>query len=697
MDKARERLAAFREAQAKQDKIVEPHPKVAEKVVQSRPVSSAPSWDLLDALPFRFWRSCYAARPGLTLIATSLTYVVGQGFFIWAHFGSVFFVFSALITICLGLGQRAEGELSAYSVFNENCERLPGQMTAEHFEPDELGLRNNMEASHSLLLNEDALKDLHEQRRPLFVYEWLRYLDKILPVTHNAELKSIQPKLIAQLHQRLQAGVGPPTRTLLAKCIAKTYSLGDIYSVTATMNLCNDLLESKEDSAQQLSVKMAALSVLGALYESLGRLAGASYQDLFNILTKWLSRAESQVRAEIMSMLAKMVKGLGTGGAKIHKDLYKLVKKYAEDRVMVVRVAAVECLTALVPVYVPMFTTDVEAMITLATKALDNSNYECRVALTPLIDRCINRLEHLRGYADALSGYSVGFLVKNYGVRMRPLVGSLRVRLYTLTSLLNPKCYETIFAPLLRELVADLTLSDNAQATYSTSLAVSLCTGAETTLLAPWYDSTDQSILENSMNASYNGSVGSPEFDSTSTVSSNAQSLSFCWPEPLPVEVRCVDLAVVNYGRVFPFISKKHQVQITEHFASVIKEQKNPQRQFVIQTNSICAIVSALRTISEHKGFRIEPETVTKTIFEFVRIGLMSAVPTIRCICAEAIGRLAQAVGDAQYVASVAQFCFGKLETVRDVPTRTGYSLVLGCLHKHVALTPKLCNVLANC
>ncbi|CAJ0578871.1 unnamed protein product, partial [Mesorhabditis spiculigera] len=176
---------------------------------------------------------------------------------------------------------------------------------------------------------------------------------RVSRLTLKAELKSIQSKLIAQLHQRLQAGVGPPTRTLLAKCIAKTYSLGDIYSVTATMNLCNDLLESKEDSAQQLSVKMAALGVLGALYESLGRLAGASYQDLFNILTKWLSRAESQVRAEIMSMLAKMVK----------------VKKYAEDRVMVVRIAAVE--------------------------------------LTPLIDRCINRLEHLRGYADALSGYSL--------------------------------------------------------------------------------------------------------------------------------------------------------------------------------------------------------------------------------------------------------------------------------------------------
>jgi len=36
---------------------------------------------------------------------------------------------------------RKPGEMSAYSVFNPNCERLAGQMTAEHFE-NELLRRN---------------------------------------------------------------------------------------------------------------------------------------------------------------------------------------------------------------------------------------------------------------------------------------------------------------------------------------------------------------------------------------------------------------------------------------------------------------------------------------------------------------------------------------------------------------------------
>lgn len=37
-----------------------------------------------------------------------------------------------------------------------------------------------MELSHSLLLNEEALKQLPETKRPVFIFEWLRFLDKVL-------------------------------------------------------------------------------------------------------------------------------------------------------------------------------------------------------------------------------------------------------------------------------------------------------------------------------------------------------------------------------------------------------------------------------------------------------------------------------------------------------------------------------------
>ncbi|KHJ88174.1 hypothetical protein OESDEN_12035 [Oesophagostomum dentatum] len=97
--------------------------------------------DVLDAPPFRTWRKCYETNPRSTLAVTFLIYLLGQIYFIWVQFGLVFFAAAILITICLGLGNRSEGEMSAYSVFNPNCERLLGQMTAEHFERDVLRRR----------------------------------------------------------------------------------------------------------------------------------------------------------------------------------------------------------------------------------------------------------------------------------------------------------------------------------------------------------------------------------------------------------------------------------------------------------------------------------------------------------------------------------------------------------------------------
>ncbi|VDK27152.1 unnamed protein product [Anisakis simplex] len=42
-----------------------------------------------------------------------------------------------------------------------------------------------------------------------------------------------------------------------------------------------------------------------------------------------------------MNTFAKMVVGLGTAASSIHKDLYKIVRNLFNDRVMSVRVAAI--------------------------------------------------------------------------------------------------------------------------------------------------------------------------------------------------------------------------------------------------------------------------------------------------------------------------------------------------------------------
>lgn len=37
-----------------------------------------------------------------------------------------------------------------------------------------------MELSHSLTLNEEALAQIPVAKRPVFIFEWLRFLDKVL-------------------------------------------------------------------------------------------------------------------------------------------------------------------------------------------------------------------------------------------------------------------------------------------------------------------------------------------------------------------------------------------------------------------------------------------------------------------------------------------------------------------------------------
>lgn len=45
-----------------------------------------------------------------------------------------------------------------------------------------------MELAHSLLLNEDALAQITEAKRPVFIFEWLRFLDKVLVAANRVTI-----------------------------------------------------------------------------------------------------------------------------------------------------------------------------------------------------------------------------------------------------------------------------------------------------------------------------------------------------------------------------------------------------------------------------------------------------------------------------------------------------------------------------
>uniref|UniRef100_A0AC35EZB3 SAYSvFN domain-containing protein n=1 Tax=Panagrolaimus sp. PS1159 TaxID=55785 RepID=A0AC35EZB3_9BILA len=98
--------------------------------------------DVLNIYPMRKWREWSSTDPYRCWAATGCFWLAGQILAGHAQFGIVYFIFSLFIFLFLNLGSRKEGELSAYSVFNPNCERLLGSLTAEQFERDMMIRRN---------------------------------------------------------------------------------------------------------------------------------------------------------------------------------------------------------------------------------------------------------------------------------------------------------------------------------------------------------------------------------------------------------------------------------------------------------------------------------------------------------------------------------------------------------------------------
>lgn len=110
--------------------------------------------------------------------------------------------------------------------------------------------------SQTLLLNEDAVKQISEQQRSIFIFEWLRYIDNALLIASKRDIKECQKELVKQLTDQVNLSPGPPIKKLLANCFATLFSVGDTFLMFDTVNTCNDILRNKDDSPSFLPIKL---------------------------------------------------------------------------------------------------------------------------------------------------------------------------------------------------------------------------------------------------------------------------------------------------------------------------------------------------------------------------------------------------------------------------------------------------------
>ncbi|KAK7148026.1 hypothetical protein R3I93_012360 [Phoxinus phoxinus] len=922
-----------------------------------------------------------------------------------------------------------------------------------------------MELAHSLLLNEDALAHVTEAKRAVFIFEWLRFLDKVLIAANKVDVKEKQKQLVEQLTGLISSSPGPPTRKLLSKNLAVLYSIGDTFTVFQTLDRCNDIIRSKDDTAAYLPTKLAAVACVGAFYERMGRMLGSSFPETINNLLKALKSAEAQGRGEILLSLQKVLSGLGGAAASCHRDIYKNTRSMLTDRSMAVRCAVAKCLLELQNEAVFIWTTELENVATLCFKALEGSTYGVRVAvssllgtamatalmpkqatvmrqnvkratleevlelmstgflrggsgflksggemlkgasvsrevrvgvtqayvvfvttlggqwlernfavflqhllelvahpratqthveavysrrcvsfalratlggllgekaqiaaakeiclaiskqmraveavvndpssesragaadvsasqhvmvcalkelgslvqslsatasplilepsvgfletvtsvllhpsmaarlsaawclrcvsvalphqLTPLLDRCAECINNLKNSPEAVSGYSfamaallggvhqcplgiphskgkmvvsiaedllrsaaqnsrlslqrtqagwlllgalmtlgpslvryhlpkmlllwrnvfprsqkeleaekargdsfswqvmlegragalcamrsfvahcpelltedvirrlmtpiecamtmmshVPAVIKVHGAHLKASAAMVRLRLYDILALLPPKTYEGSFNALLRELVAEFTLTDNS-ANTTTSLLRSLCHYDDSVLMGSWLQETDHKSIEDQLQPNSASGSGALEHDPSSIYL--RVPVGEAVPGPLPLGVSVIDASVALFGVVFPHVSFKHRLQMLDHFAECIKQAKGVRQQ-AVQLNIFTAVLSALKGLAENKS-SLGPEEVRKSALALVMGALDNPNPILRCAAGEALGRMAQVVGEASFIARMAQHSFDKLKSARDVVSRTGHSLALGCLHRYV-------------
>lgn len=83
---------------------------------------------------------------------------------------------------------------------------------------------------------------------------WMRSRSRVLP--QQTDVKEKQKKLVEQLTGLISSSPGPPTRKLLAKNLAALYSIGDTFTVFQTLDKCNDIIRSKDDTATYLPTKL---------------------------------------------------------------------------------------------------------------------------------------------------------------------------------------------------------------------------------------------------------------------------------------------------------------------------------------------------------------------------------------------------------------------------------------------------------
>jgi hypothetical protein len=285
-------------------------------------------------------------------------------------------------------------------------------------------------------------------------------------------------------------------------------------------------------------------------------------------------------------------------------------------------------------------------------------------------------------------------IVKQNGssVALRAKSATFRLRLYqTLIALPNPSLYESHYGVILGELVAEFTQADaGAQSapTVVTSTLRSICHTNEAILFGNTGSQQDHDykLIEDQLQQQFSASgsealehdtvylyqrLGSVNHSINSNLAYNQAAAA------LPLGVAVIDSAIQLYGLMYPRIPNKHRLQILNHFIELIQKQPasttatsnthstaavslTASKQ-ALQINIFTAVLGSLKHLAETKC-ELGDDGIRRATLRLVMDTLCHSNSLLRCAAGEALGRLAQVIGESAFIVAVASNCFDALK-----------------------------------
>ncbi|KAI8967355.1 hypothetical protein BDF20DRAFT_900626 [Mycotypha africana] len=227
------------------------------------------------------------------------------------------------------------------------------------------------------------------EKQELYVFQWLALVEREIKTTEIDVLKKSQPvieKTLLQLISLTTAKPRRPIRFLIGRCFVILYTRGDTRTLFDTVTALHSLINAKKDVEKE--TKIAAIAAIGAIMGACGGKVLSLFAETATLLLKIVKNSNSPLlmKLECFTTFALLLEGAGKAATEqTLKDLMKQLRAGLVDKALVLRIAAAQCLQAVLKNAMQSFTQhDVELLLQHCLKAFENSTFPVRRAVSSL-------------------------------------------------------------------------------------------------------------------------------------------------------------------------------------------------------------------------------------------------------------------------------------------------------------------------